>query len=108
MGDLVDRHADALDLGLARHDLGFRGRSGGGAVGGHGGGEAALGIADRIERAVERQPVEIVRDHDGARRAHDVIEPEERLGREIGGGDRGDILAGAVGDHDDIGRGEEP
>ena len=77
------------------------------AVAGHGGGEPPLGIADRIERAVEREPVEIIRDHDAAGGAGDLIEPEERLGREIGRRDLGDILARAVGDHHDIGRRDE-
>ena len=57
------------------------------AVADHRGGEAPLGLADRIERAVEREPVEIVGDLDAARRARDAVELEERAGREVGRGD---------------------
>ena len=74
------------------------------AVARHRGGQPPLRIADRIERAVERQPVEIVGDDDAARGIGDVIEPEERLGGKIGGRDLGDVLAGAVGDQHDVGR----
>ncbi len=58
------------------------------AVADHRRGEPALGVADRIERAVEREAVEIVRHHDVARRRHHAVEPEIRLGGEVGRGDR--------------------
>src|SRR5262249_19259540 len=81
--DLVHRGAAPVALVLAPLDPGLPRRSPGDAVAAHGGGEAALGVADRIERAVERQPVEIVRDVDGARGARDAVEAEEGFGREI-------------------------
>src|SRR6266567_8026134 len=62
--DLLHRGADAVDLGLARGDPGFHRFGARPAVAGHGGGEPALGVADRVERAVERQAVEIVGDLD--------------------------------------------
>ncbi len=77
------------------------------AIADHGRGEPALGIADRIPRAIERQPVEIIGDRDIAGGAGDAIEPEERAGGEIGRRDLADRLAGAVGDQHDVGRGGE-
>src|SRR5262249_61817044 len=70
-------------------------------------GEPPLSLPDRIERAVERKPVEIVGNDDSARGAGDVIETEERRGREIGRGDLGNTLPSAVGDHDDVGSGDK-
>ena len=69
--------------------------------------KTALGVADRIPRAIERQPVEIIGDRDVARRAGDAVEAKERAGGEIGGRDFADRLAGAVGDQHDVGRGGE-
>ena len=70
----------------------------------HRGGEPALGVADRIERAVERQPVEIIGDRDAARRASRC----GRAGRTPRPRNRSrrlrDRLAGAVGDQHDVGR----
>ena len=85
-------------------DPGLHRLGAGAPVADHRGGEPALGIADRIERAIEREPVEIVRDHDIAHGAGDAVEPEEGFGREIGRGHLGDRLAGAVGHQHDIGR----
>ncbi len=59
------------------------------AIGEHFGGEPAFGFADRIQRAVEREPVEVVGDFDVLRGARDAVELEEGAGREVG---RGDIL----------------
>ena len=67
-------------------------------------GEPPLGVADGIERAVERQPVEIIRHDDAARRRHHAVDAEIRLGGEVGRDDRGDRLLGAVGDQHDVGR----
>ena len=66
----MDRRADALDL------VGPRGSTQAStasapvvAVRDHLGGEPPLRLGDRIERAVERQPVEIIGDRDVARGA---------------------------------------
>jgi hypothetical protein len=82
----VDGGADPLDFRLAGANP-FLHRAGAGhAVADHGGGQAPLGVADGIERAVKRQPVEIIRDHDVAHRAGHAVELEEGLGGEIGRG----------------------
>ena len=78
-----------------------------GAIADHRGGKPPLGIADGIARPIERQPIEIIRDRDGASRSRDEIEPEERAGGEVGSRNFADRLAGAVGDQDDVGRRRE-
>ena len=103
----MHRGADAIDLGLALRDPAFHRHRASGAVARHGGRDPPLGVADRIERAVERQPVEIVGHLDVAGGARDAVEAEEGFGREIGGRNLGDLLPGAVGDQHDIGRRSE-
>src|SRR5215475_10265012 len=81
-GNLLDRGADALDLALPRRHPGVdRGRAGS-AVDDHLGGQPALGRADGIERAIEREPVEVIGYVDAAGGVDDAIELEEVAGRE--------------------------
>ncbi len=100
----MDRRSDAVDIGFPCRDPGldrFCPRS---AVASHRSRKPTFGVTDRIERAVERQPVEIVRHSDLPRRPRDAVELEERFRREIGGGDIRDLLPGALGDQYDVGR----
>ena len=67
-------------------------------------GKAALRILDRIERAVERKAIEVIRDADFARRRHHAIEPEIRAAGKVCRRNIDDRLAGAVGNQNDIRR----
>ena len=68
------------------------------------GGESAFGLPDRIERAIERQPIEIVRDHNVARCADNLIELKVGADGEIGRGDLCDPALRAIGHQHDIRR----
>src|SRR5215213_8815616 len=81
--DAMHGGADALDFGGARRNPGVDRLRARDPIADHFGGEAALGLADLVERAVERQAVEIVGDLDAARRIGDAVELKERAGGEV-------------------------
>src|SRR5436305_14303516 len=98
----MDRGADAFDLALARRTPCFDGLWAGHAIADHLGSQAALGLTDRIERAIECKAVEVIGDLNAARRISDAVELEERARREIGRGDVRDLLTGTVCDRHDV------
>ena len=81
--------ADAFDLGLPRLDpvLPPRRRRPT-AVADHGGGQSPLGVAIVIQRAVEREPIEVIRHRDAGGRVRHPVELEEVLRREVGAATR--------------------
>ena len=70
----MDRLPNALDFVVARLHPGLNRGCAGRAVADHGCGKPPLGVADRIPRPVERQPVEIIRNRNTARGAGHAVE----------------------------------
>src|SRR5580704_19343349 len=71
--DVVHGGADALDLAGARLDPGLDGGGSRHAIDDHLDGQPPFRLGDRVERAIERQAVEIVGDLDVAGRTDDAI-----------------------------------
>ena len=83
----MDSAANALDRGLARCDPALYGLGAAGAAPDHRRGKTALGIADGVASAIQRQPIEIIGDRNIAGGGDNAIEAEERTCGEVGARD---------------------